>query len=81
MQKKTGTAVAAVSTLVCLVGALSARAQDLEPRAYAASPANANFLLVNYSYQSGDVLFDPSLPFSNAIMLSSGSSPFASFPE
>ncbi|HQQ78505.1 MAG TPA: transporter [Thermoanaerobaculia bacterium] len=48
-----------------LLGAASARAQDLEPRAYAPSPKDANFVIVNYSYQSGEVLFDPSLPFSD----------------
>ena len=48
-----------------LLAASSARAQDLEPRAYAAAPMDANFVIVNYSYQSGEVLFDPSLPFSD----------------
>jgi hypothetical protein len=48
-----------------LLAAASARAQDLEPRAYAPSPKDANFVIVNYSYQSGEVLFDPSLPFSD----------------
>lgn len=51
--------------LSLVLAAASARAQELEPRAYAPSPMNANFLLVNYSYQSGEVLFDPSLPFSD----------------
>jgi hypothetical protein len=51
---------------LCLVLVpLAARAQELEPRAYAPSPAGANFLLASYSYQSGEVLFDPSLPFSD----------------
>ena len=48
-----------------LAVASSARAQELEPRAYAPSPMNANFFLASYSYQSGDVLFDPSLPFTD----------------
>jgi hypothetical protein len=48
-----------------LLAAFSVRAQDLEPRAYAPSPKDANFVIVNYSYQSGEVLFDPSLPFSD----------------
>ena len=62
------TSRARVLVSVCALAALFAapcRAQDLEPRAYAPSPKDANFLLVNYSYQSGDVLFDPSLPFSD----------------
>lgn len=37
-------------------------AQDLEPRAYAASPVGANFLVVGGGRSSGDVLIDPSLP-------------------
>lgn len=44
---------------------LPARAQELEPRAYSPSPKDANFVLLSYSYQSGEVLFDPSLPFSD----------------
>jgi hypothetical protein len=40
-------------------------AQELEPRAYAPAPIGANFFLIAYSYQSGEVLFDPSLPFSD----------------
>jgi hypothetical protein len=48
-----------------LVAAAGARAQELEPRAYAPAPVGANFLIVAYSYQSGEVLFDPALPFSD----------------
>lgn len=51
------------SLLALALGALPAPAQDLEPRAYAPSPVGANFFLLNYSYQSGEVLFDPALPF------------------
>jgi len=47
------------------LAAFRVRAQELEPRAYAPSPVGANFFLVAYSYQSGEVLFDPSLPFSD----------------
>lgn len=57
--------VAALATWGLLAAALPARAQELEPRAYAPSPMGANFLLASYSYQSGDVLFDPALPFSD----------------
>jgi hypothetical protein len=35
-------------------------AQDLEPRAYAASPVGGNFLVVGGGRSSGDVLIDPS---------------------
>ena len=48
-----------------LCAGLPARAQDLEPRAYSPAPAGANFFILAYSYQSGEVLFDPSLPFSD----------------
>jgi hypothetical protein len=40
----------------------AALAQELEPRAYSASPVGTNFVGLAYGYQSGDVLFDPSLP-------------------
>ena len=39
-----------------------AMAQDLEPRAYTASPVGLSFLAVLASHQSGGVLVDPSLP-------------------
>jgi hypothetical protein len=51
--------------LAGLFASRAASAQELEPRAYSPAPAEANFFLASYSYQSGDVLFDPSLPFSN----------------
>jgi len=56
---------AAALALVTAFAALPARAQELEPRAYAPAPVGANFLILGYSYQSGEVLFDPSLPFSD----------------
>jgi hypothetical protein len=40
----------------------TALAQDLEPRAYAASPIGANFVVVAGGRSAGDVLVDPSLP-------------------
>jgi len=51
--------------LGCLLMAFAARSQELEPRAYAPSPVGTNIALVAYGYQSGDVLFDPALPFSD----------------
>jgi hypothetical protein len=53
---------------VCLCSALaavSAFAQDMEPRAYSASPVGANFLVTSYSWSSGSVVFDPTLPVSD----------------
>jgi hypothetical protein len=58
-------AAAAALLVVASVLAPGARAQELEPRAYSPAPKGANFIILNYSYQSGEVLFDPSLPFSN----------------
>lgn len=43
-----------------------ARAQQLEPRAYTNLPIGLNFLMAGYSHSRGDVLFDPSLPVSDA---------------
>jgi hypothetical protein len=59
------TAVAVVTLVSIIAGAAVARAQDLEPRAYSASPVGVNFLVVSYSRSSGSVVFDPSLPFSD----------------
>jgi hypothetical protein len=44
----------------CLV-----HAQTMEPLSYTNSPIGLNFLIAGYSYQSGSVLADPSLPISN----------------
>lgn len=55
-----------VSALAWAVAsATAARAQDLEPRAYSASPVGVNFLVVSYSRSTGAIVFDPSLPFSD----------------
>src|SRR6516164_6001320 len=59
------TAVAVVTLVSIIAGAAVARAQDLEPRAYSASPVGVNFLVVSYSRSSGSVVFDPSLPLSD----------------
>jgi hypothetical protein len=40
-------------------------AQQLEPRAYSPAPVGVNFFGVSYANSSGDVVFDPSLPFSD----------------
>jgi hypothetical protein len=42
--------------------AIAASAQQLEPRAYSPSPVGTNFVLLPYTYQTGSVLVDPSLP-------------------
>jgi hypothetical protein len=57
------------------IGALTpAAAQDLEPRAYAASPVGMTFVLVGVGRSSGSVFADPSLPFEDVrATLSAGS--------
>ncbi len=40
-------------------------AQDMEPRAYSASPIDTNFLLASYLRTTGAVSLDPALPISN----------------
>jgi len=49
----------ALSTLLAVS---SARAQDMEPKAYSASPVGVNFLAIVGTRSTGDVLFDPTLP-------------------
>jgi hypothetical protein len=41
-------------------------AQDLEPRAYSNTPTGLNFLLAGYQYSEGALLFDPTLPITDA---------------
>jgi len=57
-----GTAI----SVVVLVGAGAARAQDLEPRAYADTPVGMNFLIASYAYSEGGVSTDASLPIQDA---------------
>jgi hypothetical protein len=52
----------AITVSCLLLGARDAHAQDLEPRAYSATPIGLNFLAASYSDASGSVSLDPSLP-------------------
>jgi Putative MetA-pathway of phenol degradation len=54
-----------VFRLLVLILAIPGLAQDLEPRAYSASPVGLNFLVCGFGYSTGSVLFDPTLPISN----------------
>ena len=47
---------------VILATAVSAQAQQLEPRTYSNTPVGMNFLLLGYAYTVGDVAFDASVP-------------------
>src|SRR6185436_9446386 len=56
---------AAAAALVLLIAGRPA-AQALEPKAYAASPTGANFLILGLSRSSGSIVFDPTLPITDA---------------
>jgi hypothetical protein len=58
-------AAATAALLLLLAGAATAPAQQLEPRAYSASPIGTNFFGVGYSFMHGDVSMDPSVPIEN----------------
>ena len=51
---------------VLLPAAVPAAAQDMEPKAYSASPVGATFLVGVISRSSGSVVFDPTLPIEDA---------------
>jgi hypothetical protein len=56
----------ALAAAVAFLGlAATVLGQDLEPRAYAAAPVGAHFLVMGLGYSGGSVLFDPSLPFTD----------------
>ena len=42
-----------------------ARAQELEPRSYSASPVGVSFVGASYAYSSGAIVFDASLPLTD----------------
>ncbi len=54
-----------VGTLIVLLGAgvAPAAAQELTPRLYAPAPTGGNIVVLSYGRSTGEVLFDPSLPF------------------
>ena len=54
--------VAFAALLAMLCAPLTVRAQDLEPRAYAASPTGVNFLVAGFGRSAGGVVVDPALP-------------------
>lgn len=45
---------------------MPAGAQELEPKAYSASPVGATFFVVSASRSTGSVIFDPTLPITDA---------------
>jgi hypothetical protein len=48
--------------LVLLLAAAPAAGQEMEPKAYSASPVGANFLVGSYSWSTGSIIFDATLP-------------------
>jgi hypothetical protein len=48
--------------LLAVLSSAPAAPQELEPRAYSASPIGTNFFLVSIGRSSGDVIFDPTVP-------------------
>jgi Putative MetA-pathway of phenol degradation len=54
-----------VAYTVALLLAAGAAAQELEPRAYSASPTGANFVGIGFERSSGSVLFDPTIPLTD----------------
>jgi hypothetical protein len=42
------------------------QAQDLTPRAYLITPIHSNAVVLSYSFETGDILLNPTLPISNA---------------
>jgi Putative MetA-pathway of phenol degradation len=53
----------AVATVALMLATTRAFAQDLEPRAYSASPVGTTFLVFGVGRSNGGVLLDPSVPF------------------
>ncbi len=58
-------AAVVVAALAVLSTIRGAGAQDMEPRAYSATPVGTNFLITGYTYTTGGVSTDPSLPIAN----------------
>jgi hypothetical protein len=58
--------IVAIVVTILVVAAPRARAQDLEPRAYANTPVGLNFLIAGYSYTTGGIATDPALPIEDA---------------
>ena len=52
-------------SLMCLIFVGTAVAQELTPRLYWPSPTGTKVLVTGYSYTSGDILFDRSIPLND----------------
>lgn len=56
----------AVTAVIAIAVGPRARAQELEPRAYSPSPLGTNFFVAAVGAMSGNVLFDPTVPITDA---------------
>lgn len=56
----------AILLLTLCVDVSASHAQGLSPRAYVVPPIGSNAVTLTYSFQNGDVVFDPSFPIQNA---------------
>jgi len=54
-----------VALVALALSAGAAEAQELTPRVYAPSPTGANVVTLGFGRSTGELLFDPSLPFEN----------------
>jgi hypothetical protein len=57
--------ISALAASLLVVIAVSAQAQQLEPRAYSNAPIGVNFISLGYAWSNGNVLLDPALPIEN----------------
>lgn len=57
---------ALTAALTAFAGATVASAQEMEPRAYSASPVGANFVAIAIGTSRGEILFDPTVPITDA---------------
>jgi outer membrane putative beta-barrel porin/alpha-amylase len=48
------------------LGVFPCQGQDLAPRAYVITPIHSNAVVLTYSYFNGGILFDPTIPITNA---------------
>ena len=58
--------------LILAASASSARAPEMEPRAYVNTPIGMNFLLLGELHTDGNVAFDPALLISDAKLRTTG---------
>lgn len=61
-----GIAALALAMLALAGATATARAQDIEPRAYSNAPIGVNFLIAGYVYTQGGLSFDSAIPVTNA---------------